>query len=165
MLDLVYGGTVWKLSEGDDRYRRGLYTFWKRTMPYPTSMTYDCPARDTAVVRRVRSNTPLQALTQLNDGVFVDAARALAQRVLREAGTDPGARLDRAMLLCVARPADPVEREQLLAFVATQQARLRAGELDAAALCGKEHPADPDLAAWITLCRVLLNLDETLTRS
>ena len=165
MLDLVYGGTVWKLSEGDDRYRRGLYTFWKRTMPYPTSMTYDCPARDTAVVKRVRSNTPLQALTQLNDGVFVEAARALAQRVLREAGTDPGTRLDRAMLLCVARPADAVEREKLLAFVAAQQTRLRTGELDAAALCGKDLPADPDLAAWITLCRVLLNLDETLTRS
>lgn len=164
MLELVYGGTAWKTSEGEDRYRRGLYTFWKRTMPYPTSMTYDCPARDTAVAKRVRSNTPLQALTQLNDGVFLDTARALAKRVLAEAPANTDARLRQALLLCVARPADAFEMERLNAFLAAQQARLKRGELDAAALCGEGNPADPDLAAWIVLCRALLNLDETLTR-
>lgn len=161
MLDLVYASGAWKPSEGGDKYRRALYTFWKRTMPYPTAVTYDCPARDVAVVKRVRSNTPLQALTQLNNPVFLEAAQHMAQRILAEATTTPQ-RIHLAYLLTVARPPDPTEQAAMLNFLTTQQTRFQDGTLDPAPLAGQPNP---ELATWTALCRALLNLDETITRS
>ncbi len=84
-----YSGDKWTESKGDDRYRRGLYTFWKRTSPYPAFMTFDAPSREFCVVRRPKSNTPLQALTTLNDPAYVEAAQALARRVQKEAKDVP----------------------------------------------------------------------------
>jgi len=167
VLDLVYAGTAWKTSEGADAYRRGLYTFMKRTLPYPSATTFDCPLRDVTVVKRARSNTPLQALTQLNDGVFVQAAAAMAARVLREQpDADTPSRIAHAYMLCLSRPPDAQEIAWVGAFLQEQERRFAAGELSAAELLGEEAGA-PDAAlraAWTTLCRVLLNLDETITR-
>ena len=138
--DLSRGNLPWVASTGRDRYRRGLYTFWKRTSPYPGLTVFDAPTAETATVRRTRSNSPLQALTTLNDEVFVEAAHALAARVLKDAPNDDRARLRRAFRLCLAREPDATEYDLL----ASQLAR----------------PGD----AWFHVARALLNLDETITR-
>ena len=162
---LAYNGS-WPTSQGRDRYRRGLYTFVKRTAPYAAGITFDGPTSDTTCARRDRSNTPLQALTLLNDSVFVEAARELAKRVMRETPVEPSARIERMFQLCLGRPAEPRELLALQPFLQVQTARLERGELDAAGLAGGTAPGvEPrELAAWTTVARVVLNLDETLNR-
>jgi len=175
---LSYGQEAWKPSVGADRYRRGLYTFLKRTAPFAAFATMDAPSPDVACMRRERSNTPLQALAMLNDVVFVEAARALARRVVREAESpSPEARLDRAYLLVLGRPPREDERARVLAYHDAQLARFRDGSLDAAQVAGaKAEPPPspllaapegvdlPELAAWTAVSRVLLNLDEAVTK-
>jgi len=174
---LAYGQPAWVADVGDARYRRGLYTFLKRTAPYAAFTTMDAPGTETTCVRRERSNTPLQALTLLNDAVFVEAAGALARRLILEA-PEPSedARLNLAYRLCLGREPRPEERARVLAFYNEQLARFRDGRLDASRIIApnNEPPtprlavppeADPnELAAWITVARVLLNLDETVTK-
>jgi hypothetical protein len=178
---LAYGMVAWPVSHGADRYRRGLYTYLKRTSPYAASITMDAPTSETTCVRRDRSNTPLQALTLLNDTVFVEAAQAMARRILTEC-PDPAAdaRARYAVRLCLARSPRPEELARLAAFSDRQLARFRSGELDAATVAGLDPKAprptpmlaptplpgaDPnELAAWTTVARVLLNLDETVTK-
>jgi hypothetical protein len=178
---LAYGMVPWPVSNGGDRYRRGLYTYLKRTSPYAASITMDAPTSETTCVRRDRSNTPLQALTLLNDTVFVEAAQAIARRILTECPDRTiAARAGHAFRLCLARPPRPEELARLTAFFDRQLARLRAGELDAAQVAGlgsQDPPPTPllartppsgsdpnELAAWTVVARVLLNLDETLTK-
>src|SRR6266511_5997461 len=86
--DTVYGGFSWPESAGEDRYRRGMYTFWKRALPFPSLIAFDAPTAETSCPRRVRSDTPLQALTTLNEKMFVEAAQAMGLRVLKEGGRD-----------------------------------------------------------------------------
>jgi hypothetical protein len=178
---LAYGMPAWPMSTGPDRYRRGLYTYLKRTSPYAALITMDAPTSETVCVRRDRSNTPLQALTLLNDTVFVEAAQALARRLVAECSdhaTESRARY--AFRLCLARSPRPEELARLTAFFDHQLARFRSGALDAlpvAGLAGKTPPPTPllapapppgtdpnELAAWTTVARVLLNLDETVTK-
>jgi len=164
---LAYGGAGWPVSTGADRYRRGLYTYLKRTAPYAAFVVMDAPTSDTACVRRERSNTPLQALTLLNDAVFVEAAQALARRVVAEVDGPTEARVSHAFRLCLARPPRPDELRRLSAFYDRQRARFRAGELDAAKATGATPKGDEDLsdlAAWTAVARALLNLDETVTK-
>ena len=149
--DNPYSDDKWKLSEGGDRYRRGLYTFARRTAPYPSLTVFDAPSREFCTARRVRTNTPLQALTTLNDPFFVEASRALAERALREAGASAEQRATHAFRLCTSRRPDAAELAEVLAFQRQQLARLR----------GK---ADAELEAWARVANVLLNLDETLSK-
>ena len=142
----------WKNSEGEDRYRRGMYTYFKRTAPYPGLTTFDCPDGNTTCVQRRQSNTPLQALTALNNEVFSEAARALAKRAM-------GKDLDTAFRLCVARPPSASERERLEKLLKTGREWYRGHEEEAKKLAG-----DVETAAWTATARVLLNLDEFLTR-
>ena len=162
---LAYNGS-WPTSAGSDRYRRGLYTFVKRTAPYAANITFDGPTSDITCARRERSNTPLQALTLLNDTVFVDAARELARRVLKETPGNTSAGIDRLVQLCLGRPADPREQSTLAQFLQAQLARMESGELNPGPLAGDQvgNLEPKQLAAWTTLARVVLNLDETLTR-
>ena len=166
---LAFGTVEWRVSEDQERYRRGLYTFWKRTTPYPSFTTFDAPTGDNTCVRRDRSNTPLQALTLLNDPVFVEAARAFALHILQEA---PDSTLDRiryAFQRCVSRSPDPVEAEAVELYYHTQVARIRAGEVDLGEVVSATPPVptgvDRDqLMAWTTVARVLLNLDRTISK-
>ena len=169
--ELSYGATPWPTSTGGDRWRRGLYTYLKRTSPYPAMLTFDAPTSDTTCVRRPRSNTPLQALTLLNDKVFVEASQALARRVLKEAPAgDATARAKLAFRLCTGREALADEVAEVAAFYDAQLARFRDGSADAAAVAVSEAlpaPAGadlPELAAWTVVSRALLNLDETITK-
>jgi hypothetical protein len=166
--------TYWKPAEGPERYRRALYVFRKRSMPDPVMGAFDAPNGDTACARRPRSNTPLAALTSLNEPVFVEAAQALALRILREGGADDAARADYAYRLCTARPIAPAEREKIATLLRTTRQRLAEGWLSARELATGDAAKLPDLppgatpqdaAAWTVVARVLLNLDETLTKS
>jgi hypothetical protein len=153
---------VWEASPGADRYRRGLYTFLQRTSPYAQLVTFDLPDTSHSCTRRERSNTPLQALHLLNDPVFVEAARAFASRVLREAREDDASRLGHAFLLALARPPTPAESARLLAYLDQQRALFQADAAAARELLQEAAPGGEP--AWIALCSVLLNLDETITR-
>jgi hypothetical protein len=164
--DNPYSDDRWTQSEGEDRHRRGLYTFIRRTAPYPSLTVFDAPSREFCTARRVRTNTPLQALNTLNDPAFFEAARALAARTLREAPPVDQERLARAFRLCTARAPSEEEAKTLLAYQQKERARFeRNGE--AARLVLAEAAAGGDAAeraAWTMVASVLLNLDETLTK-
>ena len=114
MLNAAFGGnTDWDTSPGDDKYRRALYTFWRRTTPYPSMVTFDAPGRNVCAVNRPRTNTPLQALVTLNDPVYVEAAQALARRMVREGGAAVEDRARHGFRLCLARPPRPEELKRL----------------------------------------------------
>ncbi|MFO0905094.1 MAG: PSD1 and planctomycete cytochrome C domain-containing protein [Pirellulales bacterium] len=164
----------WKPAEGPDRYRRAVYVFRKRSMPDPALSNFDAPNADASCARRVRSNTPLAALTGLNEPIFVEAARGLALRVLREAGGDDGARADYAFQLCVARQPTAQERQAIVDFVRSRRQRLADGWLNAREIATgdvsrlpslPEKATPQDAAAWTLAARLLLNLDETLTKN
>jgi hypothetical protein len=160
--DLSRGNLAWIVETGKDRYRRGIYTFWKRTAPYPAMTVFDAPTAETSTARRTRSDSPMQALTTLNDEVFVESAQALALRVLKEAPPSDGERLRYAFRLCVAREPDSSERDMLSTALRTPMDAAKAK-----AMLPKHAPAgiDPnEFAAWFRISRVLLNLDETITR-
>jgi hypothetical protein len=168
---LAYSGGSWPTSNGPDRYRRGLYTFLKRTAPFAASITFDGPTSETSCARRDRSNTPLQALTLLNDAVFVEASQALARRVLNEMPRGPDSvRCERMFRLCLGRKPTEVELDRLESFLESCRSEIVDAGLDAGKLAGLEQfgsidgVAAEELAAWAIVGRTLLNLDETITR-
>ena len=161
----AYGTLDWKTSEGPDRYRRGLYTFAKRTAPYAMTMTFDGPSGESCLARRERSNTQLQALTLLNDEVFMECARALGRWATeQEGGVD--ALVGRVFRRCVTRPPSDGERAKLAGFYQTQLDRFAKGELKAEEFAGKDKSKMlNEQAAWTTVARAVLNLDETITKN
>jgi hypothetical protein len=172
VMSLAYGPISWNVSEGDDRYRRAMYTFWKRSVPYPAMLTFDAPAAEQSCVRRNRSNTPLQALTTLNDPTFHQAARWLAWRAL-SAGTTDEARTSWAFRQCVSRPPNPREVAVLSRLLSEARTEYAAKPREAAqfAYADPKSPAPlppgattAELAAWSTVTRAILNLDETITK-
>jgi hypothetical protein len=161
----------WTTSAGEDRYRRGMYTFFKRTIPHPNLMTFDSPDSNVACVRRTISNTPLQALTLLNNEIHIEAAQALAQRVLRLSEGEPEQaddnRLKYALRLCITRPPTAAEIAALRRVLDAARGYYSAHGADAAQLGGSVSTQDAtaaEAAAWVATVRVVLNLDEFLTR-
>ncbi|HXG48835.1 MAG TPA: DUF1553 domain-containing protein [Methylomirabilota bacterium] len=146
VMNLGQSKREWKPSVGEDRYRRGIYTHWWRATPHPALAVFDAPDAFSACTRRIRSNTPLQALTLLNDRQFFEMATALATRVRDEPLPSDADRLVHAFRRCVSRPPDADERQRLQA------------------LLNQELAAADATTAWTTVARVLLNLDETITR-
>jgi hypothetical protein len=165
----AYGPLEWNTSMGPDRYRRGIYTFAKRTAPYAMAATFDAPSGEVCLAQRDRSDTPLQALTSLNDEVFLECARAMGQMATKASGDDT-ARIDLMFRRCLARPPTDDERAALLRFYQAQLARFNSGDLNAANMMDvttDTKPADNlnQQAAWATVARVLLNLDEMINLS
>ena len=162
-------GLDWENSTGEDRYRRGLYTAWRRSNPYPSMITFDAPSREVCTVRRERSNTPLQALVTLNDPVYIEAAQALARRIATAEGS-VAEKMNYAFQLCLVRPPQEQERGELIGLYARSKKRF-AGDA-AQALSIATNPLGPlpagadaaDLAAWTVVGNVLLNLDELLMK-
>jgi hypothetical protein len=159
--------------EKDERqFRRGVYTHWQRTFLHPMLANFDAPSREECVAFRVVSNTPQQALTLLNDPEFVEAARVFAERLLKESGQDATdeQRIDRAFRTALARPAKEKEKASLKRFLAQQREEYQARKDDADKVtklgtAPRPDGADPvELAAWTSVCRVVLNLHETITR-
>ena len=160
-------GVKWPESHGADKYRRGLYIHFQRTVPYPMLMTFDSPDSNTACIRRTRSNTPLQALTLLNDHVFVDCARSFARKITSEVKSTDEDRLRYAFRRALAREPDPVEMSVLAKLLDDQEQVFASGEGSAAKVAGPGFPGElsqEQAAAWTTVARTILNLDEFVTR-
>jgi hypothetical protein len=168
-----YGPKIWNEEKNADRYRRAIYTFRYRSVPYPMLQTFDAPNGDISCVRRPRSNTPLQALTTLNEPLFMETARALAMNTMKEGGKNDAQRLDYAFARCTSRTPDAKEKAALMALFEKQKLRFSGDEAVAKKLAF-EDPAKPltlpkgmntaNAAAWTAIARVLLNLDETISR-
>ena len=159
-----HGDVAWHESQGPTRYRRALYTFWRRTALYPGLSNFDAPTREACMVTRTRSNTPLQALTLLNDATATEAAAALARRIESEGGPDAPSRATYAFRLCTGRRPSPEELEALVGFYHSAAEGDRT--LDAAAVPDSSQGslATSPGKAWFLLSQALLNLDETITK-
>jgi hypothetical protein len=157
-------------SHGADLYRRSMYTFWKRTSPPAQLTTFDAPDREKCTVRRTTTNTPLQALVLLNDPIYIEAARSLAERVIKTAGPKPSRRAALAFELATARPATRSELSVLLRLAKSQQAHFRQSPQEAEALLKNGESAYDakipaiDLATWTMVASTVLNLDETISK-
>ncbi|HKP11618.1 MAG TPA: DUF1553 domain-containing protein, partial [Blastocatellia bacterium] len=165
-----FSAQTYRQSQGRDLYRRSLYTFWKRTVPPASLLTFDAPDREKCVARRAVTNTPLQALVLMNDPTYVEAARALAARALREGGRDATSRLRYAFRLATARWPTAAEVGVLRELLTKQLGAYRRDNKAALALLKVgESPLDAKLdvaetAAWAVVASAILNLDETITR-
>ena len=160
----------WTTSRGADLYRRGLYVYWRRTVPYPSFVNFDAPSREACTVKRSRSNTPLQALTLMNDPVFFEAATALAGRMLTEPNltATPEDRVEYGFRLAASRRPISAEIEILVKRYQTELDRYRKNPKSVEKLLGKwKIPAKVNraqFAAWIHVANILLNLDEVITK-
>jgi hypothetical protein len=173
LLALSYAPLTWNEETGPDRYRRALYTFRRRSLPYPALQNFDVPNADFSCVRRQRSNTPLQALTTLNEVIFSECARALARRTLEAAGPGDVERVAFAFRSCTSRKPTEAECRVLLDLLNRERARIADGWTDAREIATGRNktPADlprgvtpAQLAAYTIVARVVLNLDETITK-
>jgi len=160
----AYGALAWNPSPGEDRYRRGLYTFTKRTAPYAMFITFDAPSGEACVARREVSNSPLQSLTLLNDAVFFEASQALGRRVASQKGDDES-RATYLFRRCLTRLPTTQELAPMIKFYREQKERFTAKELDADAVAGSGEGNAIERAAWTAVARALLNLDETITKN
>ena len=158
-------------DKDDGLYRRSMYTFWKRTCPPPGMTAFDAPDRETCLIRRARTNTPLQALVLLNDPTYVESARKFAERLMKEAGPTPAERLALAFRLAVSRPPTAGEQQILLGLFQETLGRFQRDGAAAEKLLGVgDSPRDAkldaaELAAWTVLASMILNLDETITKN
>ena len=170
---MSYGPKVWNEATGIERYRRAFYTFRYRSVPYPMLQAFDAPNGDFACVRRTRSNTPLQALATLNEPIYLECARALALQVLKAGGSSESDRLGYAFKRCLARAPSDAEKSTLLDLLNKQLRRFEAHGADAWVVAAGDQAQRPllppgvkpeDLAGWTVVSRVLLNLDESITK-
>jgi hypothetical protein len=166
--NMPFSSDKWTTSQGEDRYRRSVYTFWRRTSPYPSFMTFDATSREFCQVRRVRTNTPLQALTLLNDPASFEAARALARRMRDEGGDTAPLRTKAALgvKLLLSREASADELTRLVALFESERQHYSTRTGAAEQVIGQTtmNGDDASLAAWTLVANVILNLDETLTK-
>ncbi len=165
------GERTYPTSKGEDAHRRGIYTFWRRTTPYPSMAAFDAPSREVCTLRRIPTSTPLQAFVMMNDPVYVECAQSLGRRIMREGGQTPESRVAYAVKLCMAKPASDAVAANLLALYQGEQTRYQQDK--AAAMKFASEPLGPlpagtdpaDAAAWTVVANVLLNLDGVLTRN
>ncbi|MBY0513719.1 MAG: PSD1 and planctomycete cytochrome C domain-containing protein [Gemmataceae bacterium] len=166
-VNAAFGQAIdWQPSTGEDRFRRGVYTTWRRSNPYPSMAAFDAPNRDVCMVRRTRTNTPLQALVTLNDPVYIEAAQGLARRMAKDGGAAPADKVAFGFRVTLARPARPEEVERLVKLYRDAKDGFAKNPAKAAQLA--TNPLGPlppgldaaDAAAWTVVANVLLNLDE-----
>jgi hypothetical protein len=171
VMALGYGAPMpWVNKDKSDNYRRAMYTFEKRSVPYPSLQVFDAPTGELPCPRRIRSDTPLQALTTLNDPVYVEAAKALALRVWKEGGKDDRSRIDYAFELCTGRKPLPKEVATITSLLDDSENQFE-NQTTRAVTVASEDPKNPTpdvnlhkVAAWTMVSRVLLNMDETITK-
>jgi hypothetical protein len=161
--EVAYGAPKWPVSGGEDRYRRSVYIYQKRTAPFAMTTTFDGPTGEACVPRREVSNSALQALTVLNDPMFVEIAQALGRAVLA-AGSDDATRLHDLGRRVLSREFDAEEQAALAAYLAEQRRRLAVGEIDAGQLVGDSAADADERAAWMLVARAVMNLDEAIVK-
>ncbi|PQO28845.1 PSD1 and planctomycete cytochrome C domain-containing protein [Blastopirellula marina] len=159
---LAYGNVPWNASTGEDRYRRSIYTFSKRTTPFASYTVFDAPTGEVCTAGRDRSNTPLQALTLLNDEMYLELARHLAEEVVTSKATEEEM-MTAIFRRLLTRPPEPAEVKTLLAYYHAQLARIEQGELEASLVAGNDQ-ASQQQAAWAMVARVLMNVDEAIAK-
>ncbi|MCF6312985.1 MAG: DUF1553 domain-containing protein [Verrucomicrobiales bacterium] len=165
------GQRNWATSKGEDRYRRGLYTFWRRSVPYPSMATFDAPSREVCNLRRIRTNTPLQAFVTLNDPVYVEIAQAMARRIIKEGGKTNAERIRFALQLVLVRPPSKTEQQVIATLFQKELNNFKQNPAAAKTLAtnkgeNKTAATDPiQLATWTAITNILLNLDAVLTKS
>jgi hypothetical protein len=164
------GQRAYPTSTGEDRYRRGLYTVWRRTIPYPSMATFDAPSRENCTFRRLPTNTPLQAFVTLNDPAYVEMAQALGRRLVKEGGSTVADRVGYGLRLALGRPATAEQVQALETLYEQELANYRANAESAKKLATEPLGALPagldaaEAAAWTVVGNVLLNLDGVLTK-
>ena len=151
----------WNSSQGENQHRRALYTFVRRTARYPSLVVFDAPSREYCTARRPNTDTPLQALTTLNDPAFFEAAQVMAERILREGGTDASSRTRYGFRLVTSRTPEQGELKSLEAAFQKELNYFTRNAAEARAISGQPNP---ELAAWTMIANALLNLDETFTK-
>jgi hypothetical protein len=162
-----WNGYTWTRSEGEDQYRRAIYTFWKRTAPYPSMISFDGVGREVCMPRRIRTNTPLQALVTLNDSVYLEASRYFAYRMQREAKTRNAEDLiKKGYELAMYKPIAPGKLKALVELYATALQDFTKDKDKTCEMIGtnNEHN-DPGTAALVVVANAILNLDELVTKS
>ena len=172
--EMAYGdmftAQVYRQGSGADLYRRSMYTFWKRTIPPPSLAVFDAPDREKCIARRSRTNTPLQALVLMNDPTYVEASRALAERMVREGGESAAGRVRSGYLRALGRPPSEIESGLLASLAREQEDKFRSAPDQARALLQiGDSPVSPEmesaeLAAWTIVASGILNLDETISK-
>ena len=148
------GERTYPTSTGEDRYRRGIYTFWRRSTPYPSMAAFDAPSREVCTIRRIQTSTPLQAFVTLNDPVYVECSEALARRIITEGGNAPEQRAAYALNLCLLRPPEELQTRRVVELYQQELARYRADKASAVELATATRGPLPqgmdsaDAAAW-----------------
>ena len=158
---------AWRDSQGENRYRRTMYTYFWRSSPHPFLTTFDCPNFNVTCTNRVRSNTPLQALTMANDRGLFEIIQGVARRTLKDAAAEDAARLDFIFQICLLRSPSAIERQRLLSFYLAQRSKFEAAPQLATEIASPKLFPDcspTEAAAWTMTARVLCNLDEFITR-
>ena len=162
------GQRKWPTSPGSQKHRRGLYTFWRRTVPYPSMATFDAPSREICMPRRIRTNTPLQAFVTLNDPVYVEIAQALARRLVAEGGDTQETKVAYGFRLATGQQPSTVQARVLAGLYVSELSHYRNNPKAARQLANMPLPTQPNntatMAAWTVVANVLLNLDQVLTR-
>lgn len=161
-----WNGASWKKSDSTDQYRRALYTYWKRSAPYPSMISFDAASREVCIARRIRTNTPLQSLTLLNDSVYIEASRHLADKMLQEKGSRISQQISKGYSLAMYRPIEAAKRLVFEKLYFTALQKFRADAKSAALMAGMdegEHKAEK--AAMTVVAGALLNLDEFITKN
>ncbi len=160
---VVYNGSDWETSPGEDQYRRALYTYWRRTNPYPSLMSFDSPSREFCLARRIDTNTPIQALVTLNDPAYVEAAMGLATRMLEENTPEVEKQISKGYQIAMAKEiVDPAKLQELIKLHAAAMRHFQDDPSAAEALVGKE---DIQLASLTVVANAIMNLDEFITKS
>jgi len=155
--------TGWKVSEGEDKHRRALYTFWRRTSPYPSMVTFDSPSREFCVSRRIRTNTPLQALVTLNDTVYIEAARALASRMMSEKNSALENRIEKGYQLALSKKPSPATLQKLLELY-RNAVNYYKEKPQAAFLMTALDKDNKEFASFTVVANAIMNLDEFITK-
>jgi hypothetical protein len=159
---VVYSGLEWKTSKGEDKHRRALYTYWRRTSPYPSMITFDSPSREFCVTRRIDTNTPLQALITLNDPVYIEAAHALAERMAEAAPEKVGEQIKAGYRLAMAREIDTAKLHDLQLLYEQALDHFENAPEAAVKMTGKK---DIKLATLTVVANAIMNLDEFITKA
>lgn len=161
-----WNGASWVQSKGDDQYRRAIYTFWKRSAAYPSMLTFDGVSREVCTARRIRTNTPLQALTTLNDSAYIDCARNFAFRMQKEAGTNPSEQIKQGFVIATLHQPAANSLQALLQLYNNSLSKFKN---DADKTCemlgGMNNNTNPETAALTVVANAILNLDEVVTRN
>jgi hypothetical protein len=161
--EVAYGQAKWNANTGEDRHRRSVYTYLKRTAPFAFYNTFDAPSGEACIARRDVANTPLQALTVLNDILIVEISQAFGREFAAMQGTQ-SERITQLVRRCLTRLPSQDEMNQLGQFLDSQRRRFQSGELNAAVVAGEAAANSTERAIWTALARVLLNLDESITK-